>query len=89
MTLVAPRSIIALSWLQKRQRPRYAGAATNLLCPLSLDILAPARGGGLDEPAVTERVVNTILVETGGPEDRGAWSSWRRPTGPTSSMPHF
>ena len=28
-----------------------------------LDSLVPARGGGLGEPAVTERVVNTILAE--------------------------
>ncbi|MGH7460439.1 MAG: CDC48 family AAA ATPase, partial [Longimicrobiales bacterium] len=31
-----------------------------------LDSLAPARGGGLGEPAVTERVVNTLLAEMDG-----------------------
>ncbi|WP_425488540.1 hypothetical protein [Mycoplana azooxidifex] len=30
-----------------------------------IDSLAPSRGGGLGEPAVTERVVNTILAERG------------------------
>jgi transitional endoplasmic reticulum ATPase len=34
-----------------------------------IDSLAPARGGGLGEPAVTERVVNTILAEMDGLED--------------------
>ncbi|WP_404383636.1 CDC48 family AAA ATPase [Caenispirillum salinarum] len=33
-----------------------------------IDSLAPARGGGLGEPAVTERVVNTILSEMDGLE---------------------
>jgi transitional endoplasmic reticulum ATPase len=33
-----------------------------------LDSLAPARGGGLGEPAVTERVVNTLLAEMDGLE---------------------
>ncbi len=34
-----------------------------------IDSLAPARGGGLGEPAVTERVVNTILTEMDGLEE--------------------
>src|SRR6187399_424600 len=34
-----------------------------------LDTLVPARGGGLGEPQVTERVVNTILAEMDGLED--------------------
>jgi transitional endoplasmic reticulum ATPase len=34
-----------------------------------LDSLAPARGGGLGEPAVTERVVNTLLAEMDGLEE--------------------
>jgi len=34
-----------------------------------IDSLAPARGGGLGEPAVTERVVNTILAEMDGLEE--------------------
>ena len=34
-----------------------------------IDSLAPARGGGLGEPAVTERVVNTILAEMNGLEE--------------------
>ena len=34
-----------------------------------LDSLAPQRGGGLGEPAVTERVVNTILAEMDGLEE--------------------
>ncbi len=34
-----------------------------------LDSLVPARGGGLGEPQVTERVVNTILAEMDGLED--------------------
>ncbi len=34
-----------------------------------IDSLAPARGGGLGEPAVTERVVNTLLAEMDGLED--------------------
>src|SRR5690606_39518512 len=33
-----------------------------------IDSLAPARGGGLGEPAVTERVVNTLLAEMDGLE---------------------
>lgn len=33
-----------------------------------LDSLAPERGGGLGEPAVTERVVNTLLAELDGLE---------------------
>ena len=35
-----------------------------------LDSLVPARGGGMGEPQVTERVVNTILAEMDGLEDR-------------------
>jgi transitional endoplasmic reticulum ATPase len=34
-----------------------------------IDALAPARGGGLGEPAVTERVVNTLLAEMDGLEE--------------------
>src|SRR5690606_21143771 len=34
-----------------------------------IDSLAPQRGGGLGEPAVTERVVNTILSEMDGLEE--------------------
>jgi transitional endoplasmic reticulum ATPase len=34
-----------------------------------LDSLVPARGGGLGEPQVTERVVNTILAELDGLEE--------------------
>jgi len=34
-----------------------------------IDSLVPARGGGLGEPAVTERVVNTILSELDGLEE--------------------
>ncbi|MEQ8461850.1 MAG: CDC48 family AAA ATPase [Sandaracinaceae bacterium] len=34
-----------------------------------IDSLAPRRGGGLGEPAVTERVVNTILAEMDGLEE--------------------
>jgi transitional endoplasmic reticulum ATPase len=34
-----------------------------------LDSLAPARGGGLGEPAVTERLVNTLLSEMDGLEE--------------------
>ncbi len=34
-----------------------------------IDSLAPSRGGGLGEPAVTERVVNTILSEMDGLEE--------------------
>jgi transitional endoplasmic reticulum ATPase len=34
-----------------------------------IDSLVPARGGGLGEPQVTERVVNTILAEMDGLED--------------------
>jgi transitional endoplasmic reticulum ATPase len=34
-----------------------------------LDSLVPVRGGGLGEPAVTERVVNTILSELDGLEE--------------------
>ena len=37
-----------------------------------LDSLVPARGGGLGEPQVTERVVNTILSEMDGLEDLGS-----------------
>ena len=35
-----------------------------------IDSLAPQRGGGLGEPAVTERVVNTILAEIDGLEEQ-------------------
>jgi transitional endoplasmic reticulum ATPase len=34
-----------------------------------IDSLVPERGGGLGEPAVTERVVNTLLAEMDGLED--------------------
>jgi transitional endoplasmic reticulum ATPase len=34
-----------------------------------IDALAPQRGGGLGEPAVTERVVNTLLAEMDGLEE--------------------
>ncbi|MGI4731835.1 MAG: CDC48 family AAA ATPase [Janthinobacterium lividum] len=34
-----------------------------------IDSLAPARGGGMGEPNVTERVVNTILAEMDGLEE--------------------
>ena len=34
-----------------------------------IDSLAPQRGGGLGEPAVTERVVNTLLAELDGLEE--------------------
>jgi transitional endoplasmic reticulum ATPase len=34
-----------------------------------IDSLVPARGGGMGEPAVTERVVNTILAEMDGLEE--------------------
>ncbi len=34
-----------------------------------IDSLAPARGGGMGEPAVTERVVNTLLAEMDGLAD--------------------
>ncbi len=34
-----------------------------------IDSLAPQRGGGMGEPAVTERVVNTILAELDGLEE--------------------
>jgi transitional endoplasmic reticulum ATPase len=34
-----------------------------------IDSLAPTRGGGIGEPAVTERVVNTLLAEMDGLED--------------------
>src|SRR5438874_8257090 len=37
-----------------------------------LDSLVPVRGGGLGEPQVTERVVNTILSEMDGLEDLGS-----------------
>lgn len=35
-----------------------------------IDSLAPERGGSLGEPAVTERVVNTLLTEMDGLEER-------------------
>jgi transitional endoplasmic reticulum ATPase len=34
-----------------------------------IDAMAPVRGGGLGEPAVTERVVNTLLAEMDGLEE--------------------
>jgi transitional endoplasmic reticulum ATPase len=34
-----------------------------------IDSMAPARGGGMGEPAVTERVVNTLLAEMDGLEE--------------------
>ncbi|MDR0787530.1 MAG: CDC48 family AAA ATPase [Gemmatimonadota bacterium] len=35
-----------------------------------IDSLAPQRGGGIGEPAVTERVVNTLLAEMDGLEEQ-------------------
>jgi len=35
-----------------------------------IDSLAPTRGGGIGEPAVTERVVNTLLAEMDGLEEQ-------------------
>ena len=52
-----------------------------------LDSLVPARGGGLGEPQVIERVVNTILAEMDGRSFSRASSS-ARPTGPIWSTPH-
>jgi transitional endoplasmic reticulum ATPase len=43
-------------------------APTNIFID-ELDSLGPARGGGLGEPQVTERVVNTILAEMDGLEE--------------------
>src|SRR5690606_8603633 len=34
-----------------------------------IDAMAPTRGGGIGEPAVTERVVNTLLAEMDGLEE--------------------
>jgi len=44
------------------QRPLVAGDD-------KIESLAPQRGGGLGEPAVTERVVNTLLAEMDGLEE--------------------
>ncbi len=49
------------------QRARQ-GAPTVIFID-ELDSLVPARGGGLGEPQVTERVVNTILAEMDGLEE--------------------
>ena len=43
-----------------------------------LDSLVPARGGGLGEPQVTERVVNTILAEMDGLEELAVRRRHRR-----------
>ncbi len=48
------------------QRARQVAPAVIFLD--EIDSLAPQRGGGLGEPAVTERVVNTLLAEMDGLE---------------------
>jgi transitional endoplasmic reticulum ATPase len=48
------------------QRARQVAPAVIFLD--EIDSLAPTRGGGLGEPAVTERVVNTLLAELDGLE---------------------
>src|ERR1700759_4767619 len=48
-----------------------------------LDSLVPARGGGLGEPQVTERVVNTILAEMDGLEEWQSVVVLGAPTRPT------
>ena len=50
-------------------RPRPAGGARPSSSSTKSTRLAPVRGGGLGEPAVTERVVNTILAEMDGLEE--------------------
>src|SRR5258708_33053133 len=50
----------------------FSGArqvAPTIICIDELDSRVPARGGGLGEPQVTERVVNTILSEMDGLEE--------------------
>ena len=48
---------------------RARQVAPTILFIDELDSLVPARGGGLGEPQVTERVVNTILAEMDGLEE--------------------
>ena len=49
------------------QRARQVAPTVILLD--EIDSLAPTRGGGIGEPAVTERVVNTLLAEMDGLEE--------------------
>ena len=49
------------------QRARQV--APTLIFIDEIDSLAPQRGGGIGEPAVTERVVNTLLAEMDGLEE--------------------
>lgn len=48
---------------------RARQVAPTLIFLDEIDSLAPQRGGGLGEPAVTERVVNTLLAEMDGLEE--------------------
>ncbi|MQA88864.1 MAG: CDC48 family AAA ATPase [Gemmatimonas sp.] len=48
---------------------RARQVAPTILFIDEIDSLAPQRGGGLGEPAVTERVVNTMLAEIDGLEE--------------------
>src|SRR5690606_34864555 len=52
-----------------RQFQRARQVAPTVIFIDEIDSLAPARGGGLGEPAVTERVVNTLLAELDGLEE--------------------
>jgi transitional endoplasmic reticulum ATPase len=48
---------------------RARQVAPTVIFIVVLDSLVPARGGGMGEPQVTERVVNTILAEMDGLEE--------------------
>jgi transitional endoplasmic reticulum ATPase len=54
-----------ISRLFKRARQ----VAPSIIFIDEIDALAPQRGGGIGEPAVTERVVNTMLAEMDGLEE--------------------
>ena len=73
---IAPKSSDLLSkWFGESEQQiarlfaRARQVAPTVIFIDELDSLVPARGGGLGEPQVTERVVNTILAEMDGLEE--------------------
>jgi transitional endoplasmic reticulum ATPase len=73
--IAAKSSDLLSKWYgeSERQISRLFGRARQVAPTVvfldEIDSLAPARGTGLGEPAVTERVVNTLLAEMDGLED--------------------
>jgi transitional endoplasmic reticulum ATPase len=73
---IATRSSDLLSkWYGESERQvsrlfaRARQVAPTIIFIDEIDSLAPERGGGMGEPAVTERVVNTLLAEMDGLEE--------------------